>query len=148
MPVQIRSRSSTNPLTGPSPFTSEASDQNRTWLVGVYRGAAGEQRNAAQSLIGRHEHSNVPGLPQVESNGQLERIECSKAFRNSMLNEQVSGALEMALANWQRNPEPLLGHIRTEAPASNVQGRMIDLACSHFDRKNGLQLDNREMRNQ
>ena len=66
-----------------------SSDQNRTWLVGVQRGAADEQCNPAESLIGRHEHSNVPGLPQVESNGQLERIECSKAFRNSILNEPL-----------------------------------------------------------
>ena len=90
----------------------------------------------------------MPGLPQVGSNGQLEGIEGSKAFRNTVLNEQMPGALEMALVNWQRDHQPLLGQVRTETPTGDVEGCLIDFARSHFDRKNGLQLDNREMRNQ
>jgi hypothetical protein len=96
-------------------------------------------------LVGRDEHRNLPQLLQIEGHGQSQRIECPQALRDPVSNEELPGALEMALMNGRSDKEALPRKVRPEASTGNFQGLLVDLSCSRLDGEHGLQLHNREV---
>ena len=127
---------------------AKCSDQHWTWLLGIHRRTAGQRGDPAESLVGRNNHPNMPEFPQIKSDGQLQRIECSKAFRYSVLNQELPCAVKMAFVNGRSNNETLPCKIGPEAPSSDFQGLLIDLPSPRLDSEHRLQLHDRKMRDQ
>ena len=90
----------------------------------------------------------MPELAQIEGDGKLEGIEGSKAFRHAVLSQEFPCAVKVTLVDRRSDKETPACKISAEATPGDLQRLLIDFPGPGLDRKYGLQLHNREVRDQ
>jgi hypothetical protein len=80
-------------------------------------------------LVGGNKQSICPSWAPIESDGQLQDIERSKAFRHPVLNQMVPWAVTMALVDRRNDKKPLPRNIVTEWTPRDLPRLFIDFPC-------------------
>ncbi len=110
----------------------KSSDQDWTRLFRVYCGTARQWGDSAEPLVRRDKRGDMSQAVKIESNSQLQRIQRPQAITDSVLNQEFSRALKVALVDRRGDNQALARQIGPEAAPGNLERWLINLSSPGF----------------